>query len=116
MSLNPYTIFADRTHRSRAVGTLTAFAAVFLVCAFALMGGQGHVAVGLEWAVVASAAGWVYVAGYVRAFREGRSELGLQRLRLASGTGCYVAQVLGGVLLAFGVGGGIYVAAVGMLG
>jgi hypothetical protein len=115
MSLNLYVVFADRTHRSRAVGTLTSFAAVFLICAFALMGGQHHVAIGLEWLVVAGVAGWIYVYGYIRAVREGHSLVGLTYPRLAGGTACYVAQVIGGLLLVLGVRAGIYVAAIGML-
>lgn len=71
MSLNLYVTFHDPTHRSRAVGTLTAFLGVFIVCALGLMGGQGHVAVGIEWLLVAAAAGCVYVYGYIVA-RRGR--------------------------------------------
>jgi hypothetical protein len=115
MSLNLYIIFADPTHRSRAVGTLTGFIAAFSICALALMGGQNHVAVGSEWLTVSSAAAYVYVLGYVRAQRSGVSTVGLNRLRLAGGTGCYVVQIVGSILLIAGYIAGLYVAAVAMI-
>jgi len=67
MSLNLYAIFKDPTHRSRAVGTLAGFIAVFMICALGLMGGQNHVSIGVEWLVVSGAAGrraeWPSVSG-----------------------------------------------------
>ena len=112
MSINLYIIFRDPTHRSRAVGTLTGFVAAFLICALALMGGQNHVAIGSEWLVVSAVAGYVYVYGFVRALTKGTSGIGLNRLRFAGGTACYLAQVIGSVLLIAGYIGGLYVAAV----
>jgi hypothetical protein len=115
MSLNLYVIFHDATHRSRAVGTLTAFLGVFMVCALGLMGGQSHVAVGIEWLLVSAAAGYVYVHGYIVARRAGRSRVGLQTLRLAGGTTCYLTQAVGAAFLVFGFIAGLYVAAVAMI-
>jgi hypothetical protein len=115
MSINLYIIFRDPTHRSRAVGTLTGFGAAFLICALALMGGQNHVAVGCEWLVVSAIAGYVYVYGYVKARTRGTSSIGLNRLRLAGGTACYLAQVIGSVVLIAGYVSGLYVAAVSMM-
>ena len=115
MSVNLAIILRDATHRSRAVGTLTSFAAVFIICGLTLMGGQTHVAIGIEWLVVSAAAGSVYVAGWVKAKRDGSSAVGLHVLRLAGGTGCYVAQVAGSALLIAGYVAGLYVAAVAMV-
>ncbi len=115
MSLNLSVIFRDATHRSRAVGTLSSFIAVFTICGLALMGGQAHVAIGVEWLVVAVVAGYVYVGGYVKARTQGQSAVGLSSLRLAGGTGCYVAQVVGSALLIAGYIAGLYVAAVAMI-
>ena len=54
------------------------FTAAFAISALALMGGgQGHVAVGLEWSLVAVASAYVYVSGYVHARRRGGSPSGL---------------------------------------
>jgi len=48
MSLNLHVITQDATHRYRAIGTLTGLTAVFMICAFSIMGGQNHIAVGAE--------------------------------------------------------------------
>lgn len=64
MSMNLGVITQDATHRIHAIGTLTGF-----VCSCG-HGGQNHVAVGAEWASVASIAALVYVYGYVEAIRQ----------------------------------------------
>jgi hypothetical protein len=115
MSLNLYVIFHDTTHRTRAVGTLSAFVAVFMVCALVLMGRQNHVAVGLEWLVVTVIATYIYVYGYIRARRRGRSAIGLSSFRLAGGTACYIAQIAGSILIILGYVAGLYLAAVAMI-
>lgn len=38
MSINLHIITSDPTHRNRAIGTLTGFTAVFLICALTLVG------------------------------------------------------------------------------
>src|SRR5271170_2392815 len=73
MSLNLDAITRDATHRSRAIGTLSGFAAAFVLCTFALMGGENHVAVGIEWTIVSGIATTVYVYGYIQAIRKGGS-------------------------------------------
>ncbi len=115
MSLNLYIIFREPTHRSRAVGTLTGFIAAFIICGLALMGGQNHVAVGSEWLIVSTAAAYVYVQGFVRAQKYGGSTVGLNRLRLAGGTACYVAQIVGSGLLIAGYIAGLYASAIAMI-
>jgi hypothetical protein len=64
LSLNEVVV-RDATHRYRAIGTLTNFAGIFVLCVLALMGDQNHVAVGTEWLLVSSAACavYVYIAG-----------------------------------------------------
>ncbi len=115
MSLNLETIVQDATHRFRAIGTLAGFTAVFVVCALALMAGQNHTAIGVEWLVVASIAATVYVNGYVQAFRNRGSYVGLSMLRLATGTGCYIAEIVGTILLILGHISGLYIASVAMI-
>lgn len=56
MSLNVRTVTQDPTHRYRAIGTLTAFVAVFMISAFALMGNQTHVGLGAAWLIIAAGA------------------------------------------------------------
>src|SRR5205807_9673242 len=53
LSLDLRTIVSDATHRNRAIATLTNLAAIFVVCALVLMGDQDHIAVGVEWLIVA---------------------------------------------------------------
>jgi hypothetical protein len=68
-----------------------------------------------EWFVVATVAAMSYVHNYVQAARRGGSKAELRPYRLAGGTTCYVAEVVGAVLLVFGYLAGLYVAAVGLI-
>jgi hypothetical protein len=113
--MNLGVITQDATHRYRAIGTLTGFAAVFVTCGLAVMGGQSHVAVGAEWASVAGIAALVYVYGYVEAIRQGGSTAWLRRYRLVGGTGLYVVEVAGAIALILGSAAGLYVAAITMV-
>src|SRR5437870_1686453 len=85
LSLNLDVPTRDATHRYRAIGTLAGFVSAFMICSLALMGHQGHVAVGAEWLAVAAAAAAVYVYGYVKAIRTGTSAVGVSVPRLISG-------------------------------
>jgi len=116
MSLNPGLIAEDATHRHRAVGTISGFTAIFVVCALGVMGGQDHRAVGLEWLVVSAAATAVYVYGYVQAIRLGESSVGLRSRRLIGGTALHLIEIAGAALLLSGFIAGLYVAAISMVG
>jgi hypothetical protein len=48
MSINLDVVAHNATHRYRAINMLTGFVAAFMICGLALMGGQGHHAVGTE--------------------------------------------------------------------
>jgi hypothetical protein len=115
MSINLDDVTHDATHRNRAIGTLTGIIAAFVICSVALIGGQGHVAIGVEWATVAAIAGGVYVSGCIRAYRSGGSNVGLRLPRLATGTTLYIAEIAGACALIAGRVTGLYVAAVSML-
>jgi hypothetical protein len=115
MSLNLGVIAADATHRYRAIGTLAGFTAAFVICALAVMGGQNHVAVGIEWALVAGIAAFVYLYGYLQATRTGASSVGLKLNRVVSSTACYAAEIAGAIVLSLGYVAGLYVAAVAMV-
>ena len=115
MSINQNNVTHDATHRNRAIGTLTGMIGVFVICSVALMGGQGHVALGIEWATVAAIGTGVYIYGYVQAIRWGSSNVGLRVPRLATGTALYVAEIAGAIALIAGRVAGLYVAAVSML-
>ena len=115
LSLNLDAAIRDATHRHRSIGTIGNFAGIFMLCAFALMGGQGHVAIGIEWLVVSSGAGVIYVNGYRQARAGGGSPSTLSAVRTATGTALYVSLAVGAVLLAVGASAGLYIAAVAMI-
>ncbi|MEJ0021454.1 MAG: hypothetical protein WDN47_02595 [Candidatus Doudnabacteria bacterium] len=115
MSINLGIITRDPTHKNRAIGTLTGFTAVFMICAFVLIGGQNHKAIGIEWLGVSVIATYIYIRGYIRAIRIGRSSVGLRIGRLIFGTVCYVTQVIGSSLFIFGHIAGLYIASIAMV-
>jgi len=108
MSINLSIITRDATHKSRAIATLTGFTAVFMICALALMGNQNYRSIGVEWLVVSLVPTITYIRVYIRATRIGRSSVGLSLRRFIAGTTCYIAQIIGSILL-------IYVASVAMV-
>ena len=70
---------------------------------------------GTEWLVVATAAAGIYVHNYVQAAKQGGSKAALRPDRLAGGVTCYLAQIVGAVVLILGYMAGLYVAAVGLI-
>ena len=105
--VNLAVVMSDATHRYRSIGTLPNFAGIFVVCAPVLIGGQNHVAVGMEWLLVSSGAAMVYVYGYLRARTGGGSQTTLSLVRGVSGTAFYVAQVVGSIVLVLGATAGL---------
>ena len=112
MSISPGAIIRNATHRNRAINMLTGFTAVFMACGVALIGNQSIGALGVEWLILWLVATAVFIRGYVRAIAAGMSSIGLNAPRLAGGTLCYLAEVLGAILLILGLGTGLYIAAV----
>jgi len=110
MSINLSIITRDATHKNRAIATLTGFTAVFMICAFALIGNQNYQWIGIEWLVVTLVPTVTYIRVYVQATKEGRSSVGLSIGRFIMGTSCYAAQLIGSVLLISGHIAGLYVA------
>jgi hypothetical protein len=115
LSINLDTILHDSTHRNRAIGTLAGFTSVFMACAFALMGNQNHLSIGVEWAIISTVAGYIYVNGYVQAVRTGGDPAGLSPARLTIGMVCYAAEIAGSFVLIFGYIWGLYLAAGAMV-
>jgi hypothetical protein len=112
MSINPENIIRNTTHKNRAINMLTGFSAIFMACSFALIGKQDLAMLGLEWLLLWLVATVIFVRGYVVAIRAGMSSIGLNMPRLAGGTMCYVAEVLGAILLILGYGAGFYITAI----
>src|SRR5579871_6316038 len=99
MSIKHEIIIRNTTHKNRAINMLTGFTAIFMASSLALMGNQHLGVLGLEWLVLWLIATVIFVRGYVVAIRSGMSSIGLNTPRLAGGTLCYVAEVVGAVLL-----------------
>ena len=93
-SLNVNVVTQDAAHRYSAIDNLSGMAGVFVICALVLMGGQDHVAVGIEWFVVAAISLAVYLRGYVQAARRGGSVAWLLGRRLVAITVLYLAQLV----------------------
>ena len=115
LSLNVSVITQDATHRYRAKDTLSGMAGVFVICALVLMGGQDHVAVGIEWIVVAAISVAVYIHGYVQAVRRGGSVAWLLERRVVALAVLYAGQLVGAALLVADHVAGLYIAAVAMV-
>jgi hypothetical protein len=115
MSINHKIILRNTTHKNRAINMLTGFTAVFMACCFALIGGQDLEALGLEWLVLWLIATAIFVRGYVVAIRSRTSSIGLSAPRLAGGTVCYLAEVIGAVFLVLGDSAGLDIAAIGII-
>jgi hypothetical protein len=112
MSVNPEVVIRNSTHKNRAINMLSGFSAVFMACSFALIGRQYLEVLGFEWLVLWLAATVIFIRGYVVAIRSGMSSIGLTMPRLAGGTICYLAEVIGAILLILGNSAGLYIAAI----
>ena len=115
MSINLSIITRDATHKNRAIATMTGFTAVFMICALALIGRQDYQWIGVEWLVVSLVPTITYIRVYIQAKKMGRSSVGLSVGRFIAGTTCYIAQIIGSVLLISGYVAGLYVASVAMV-
>lgn len=106
----------DATQRYRAINMLNGFTCAFIVSALALMGHQTSQTLGIEWLIVSGLAAAINTNGYVQAFRlRGSSRYALSLLRIVGGTACYLAQIVGALMLLSGDGSGLYVAAIGLI-
>ncbi len=115
MSINPERIVRNTTHKNRAINMLSGFSAIFMACSLALLGDQYLPALGFEWLLLWLVATFIFVRGYVVAIRSGMSSIGLNPPRLAGGTMCYLAEVVGSLFLILGRGVGLYIAAIGTI-
>ncbi len=111
MSINPEGIIRNSTHKNRAINMLSGFSAIFMACSLALLGNQYVVALGVEWLCLWLVATFIFIRGYVVAIKAGMSSIGLNPPRLAGGTMCYLAEIVGAVFLILGHGVGLYIAA-----
>jgi hypothetical protein len=115
MSINHEIIIRNTTHKNRAINMLTGFTTVFMASSFALMGNQYLGVLGFEWLVLWSIATVLFIRGYVIAIGSGASSIGLNAPRLAGGTICYLAEVIGAIFLILGYSAGLYIAAIAII-
>jgi hypothetical protein len=115
MSINHQIIIQNTTHKNRAINMLSGFTAIFMASGLALIGNQSLTPLGFEWLVLWLIATVIFIRGYVVAIRSGMSYIGLNVPRLAGGTICYLAEVIGAIFLILGYSSGLYVAAVGVI-
>ncbi|HLW00298.1 MAG TPA: hypothetical protein VKT82_16650 [Ktedonobacterales bacterium] len=115
MSINHEIIIRNTTHKNRAINMLTGFTAVFMASGFALIGNQDLGVLGFEWLVLWLIATVLFIRGYVKALRSGMSSIGLNPSRLAGGTMCYLAEVIGAMFLMLGYSVGLNIAAIAII-
>ena len=115
MSINHSIIIQNTTHKNRAINMLTGFTAIFMASGLALIEDQHLEALGLEWLILWLISTVIFIRGYVIALRAGMSFIGLNLPRLAGGTICYLAEVIGAILLMLGNSSGLYIAAVAII-
>jgi hypothetical protein len=111
MSINLGSIIKDATHKNRAIGTLTGFTAVFMTCAFGLLGNEPYQWVGIEWLLISAGALYIYIRGIVRVVAWNGDPIG-GKSRILGGTAAYVAQIIGSGLLIAGYASGLYIATI----
>jgi hypothetical protein len=115
MSINHEIIIRNTTHKNRAINMLSGFTAIFMASSIALVGTQPLCALAVEWLVLWIIATAIFIRGYVVAIRSGMSFIGLNVPRLAGGTLCYLAEIVGAILLILKYSAGLYIAAIGIV-
>ncbi|MBV8461684.1 MAG: hypothetical protein JO368_00215 [Acidimicrobiales bacterium] len=115
ISINIKSVAQDATHRFRAINMLSGFTAAFIISSFALMGHQTFRTLGIEWLVVSVAAAAINTNGYIQGFRLVGSRYSLGLGRIAVGSACYLAQIVGALMLCFRSTSGIYVSSIGLI-
>ena len=115
MSINHEIIIRNTTHKNRAINMLTGFTAIFMASSLALIGNQYLKVLGFEWLILWLIATVVFIRGYAIAIRSGMSTIGLNTPRLAGGTICYLAEVIGAIFLICGYSSGLYIAAIAII-
>ena len=115
VSINLKAVARHPVHSYRAISLVGGFAAVFIRCALVLMGGQNHVAVGVELLIVCAFVVVISLTGYPRSSGGGRGLPRANLYRSIGGASCYLVEIVGSVVLISGSIAGLYVAAVAMV-
>lgn len=112
LSLNLEDMTEDATHKYRSINTLAGLTAIFVTCGLVLMPDQSHRVIGLELLVLSLAGAVIFLFGFRQAFKFGSQP---SKQRLVIGSGLYVAELIGALVLISGSISGLYVAAVAIV-
>jgi len=115
LSINLRGIAKDATHRYRAINMLCGFTSAFILSSLALIGHQTYGSLGIEWLIVSLLATAINTNGYIQAFRLSSSLYALNLFRIAGGSACYLGLIIGSLLVCFGSGVGISIAALALM-
>ena len=115
VTINLEGVAKDATHKYRAINMLSGFTSAFITSALAVMGHQTHRTLGIEWLIVSLLAATINTNGYVQAYKLRSSLYALSPFRIVGGSACYLAQIVGSLLLCFGSAAGIYVGAIALI-
>ena len=112
LSLNLEDMTEDATHKYRSINTLAGLTAIFVTCGLVLMPGQNHEAIGAELSLLAVVGALIFLYGFRQAFKFGSTP---SKERMAIGTGLYVGELIGGLVLLSGSISVLYIAAAAIL-
>ena len=115
MSLHIHVIVKDPVLRHRALSILTNLAAIFMRCSLVLMGGQNYQAVGVELFIVCGFAAGIGINSFLEALKLTKPFPKNTFYRTMGNLSCYVAEMLGALILVSGLIIGLYVAAIAMV-
>jgi len=115
MSLHLDVIAGDRALRHRARSILTGLAAVFILSALVLMGGQSGAAVASELFAVSAITAVAGIFSFWQAVHSGQRVPRGSVYRTLGGTACYICEMIGAVVLFLGSSTGLYLAALAIV-
>lgn len=112
LSLGLEGMIKEATHKYRSINTLAGLTAIFIRCGLILMGGQNHVAVGIEWLITAAIGAAIFLYGFRQAYRFG-SKPSMYRLTISMLL--YLVEMAGSLVLIRGSLTGLYIASIAMI-
>jgi hypothetical protein len=115
MSINSSLITKDLLHRYRAIGTLSGFISVFLMCTVGLLGRQTFLSLGTLWLIISAVTLAIYINGIVQARKGDVGQVRVNYWHIILGVGVYLAQIVGSIIMLSGGASGVYIVTMGML-
>jgi hypothetical protein len=115
MSLHLEVVAHDAALRHRALSILVGLAAAFMRCAFVLMGGQNHKTVGVELLIVCVLVIATGINSYIKTLKYSSHIPRSIKYRTIGSISCYLAEIIGAMILISGSISGLYIAAIAMV-